>query len=91
MAQFTSLQQVSLLSTTVSQMSSSQQNLAASSYLGRVVTMNGSNSTKVSGPVTAVDLSGTTPTLQVNGTYYPLGSLVSVSAAAATSNTTTAN
>jgi flagellar basal-body rod modification protein FlgD len=94
MAQFTSLQQVSTLSTTISQMSSNQQSLAASNYLGQVVTMSDGNNSKVSGTVTAVDLSGTTPTLQVNGTYYPLTSLLSVSSASATTTaakTTTTN
>ncbi len=81
MAQFTSLQQVSTLSTTISQMSSNQQNLAASSYLGQMVTMNAGNNSTISGVVTGVDLSGTTPNLEVNGTSYPLTSLLSVSSA----------
>jgi flagellar basal-body rod modification protein FlgD len=81
MAQFTSLQQVSTLSTAVSQMSSNQQNLAASSYLGQMVTMNTGNNTTVSGVVTGVDLSGTTPNLRINGISYPLTSLLSVSSA----------
>jgi flagellar basal-body rod modification protein FlgD len=94
MAQFTSLQQVNTLSTTISQMSGNEQNLAASTYLGRTVTMNNGNSGTVSGQVTAIDFSGTTPTLQINGTYYPLTSLLSVSSAPAAStaaNTTPTN
>jgi flagellar basal-body rod modification protein FlgD len=79
MAQFTSLQQMNTLTSTVAQLSSSQQNLGASSYLGKTVKMNDGNSSTVSGVVTSVDLSGTTPTLQVNGTSYPLTSLLSVS------------
>jgi flagellar basal-body rod modification protein FlgD len=89
MAQFTSLQQVSTLSTTMSQMSSNQQNLAASSYLGQMVTMNTGNNSTVSGLVTGVDLSGTTPNLQVNGTSYPLTSLLSVSSASSSTTTGT--
>ena len=89
MAQFTSLQQVSTLSTTMSQMSSNQQNLAASSYLGQMVTMNTGNNSTVSGLVTGVDLSGTTPHLQVNGTSYPLTSLLSVSSASSSTTTGT--
>jgi flagellar basal-body rod modification protein FlgD len=79
MAQFTSLQQMNTLTSTVAQLSSSQQNLGASSYLGKTVKMNDGNNSTVSGVVTSVDLSGTTPTLQVNGTSYPLTSLLSVS------------
>jgi len=89
MAQFTSLQQVSTLSNTMSQMSSNQQNLAASSYLGQMVTMNTGNNSTVSGLVTGVDLSGTTPNLQVNGTSYPLTSLLSVSSASSSTTTGT--
>jgi flagellar basal-body rod modification protein FlgD len=89
MAQFTSLQQVSTLSTTISQMSSNQQNLAASSYLGQMVTMNTGNNSTVSGVVTGVDLSGTTPSLMINGTSYPLTSLLSVSAAPSSTNAAT--
>ena len=81
MAQFTSLQQVSTLSNTISLMRSDQQNLAATNYLGRVVTMSNGNSATVTGTVTDVNTSGSSPTLQVNGTYYPLGSLLSVSSA----------
>jgi hypothetical protein len=62
-------------------MSSNQQNLAASSYLGQMVTMNTGNNTTVSGVVTGVDLSGTTPNLRINGISYPLTSLLSVSSA----------
>jgi flagellar basal-body rod modification protein FlgD len=77
------------LSTTVSQLNSNQQNLAASNYLGKSVTMNNGNGSTVSGLVTAVDVSGTTPTLQVNGTSYPLTSLISISSAS--SSTTASN
>jgi flagellar basal-body rod modification protein FlgD len=90
MAQFTSLQQVNTLSTAVSQMSSNQQNLAASIYLGQMVTMNTGNNSTVSGKVTAVDLSGTTPNLEINGTFYPLTSLLSVSSAASSNTPSTA-
>jgi len=83
MAQFTSLQQVNTLSSEVSLMRSDQQQLAAVSYLGRTVTMDDGNKGTVSGPVTSVNTSGTTPQLQVNGTYYPLTSLLSVAPASA--------
>jgi flagellar basal-body rod modification protein FlgD len=90
MAQFTSLQQVSTLSDQVTSMRSDQQKFAAANYLGRNVTMNTGNNTTVTGEVTAVDTSGDTPNLQVNGTCYPLTSLLSVSAPPVTS-TSTAN
>ena len=83
MAQFTSLQQMNTLSSTVAVMSSSQQQLAAVSYLGANVTMNNGKNGTVSGTVTSVDTSGSTPQLQVNGTYYPVTSLLSVAPAAA--------
>jgi flagellar basal-body rod modification protein FlgD len=89
MAQFTSLQQVNTLSNTVSVMSSSQQQLAAVSYIGANVTMNNGNNGTVSGQVTSVDTSGSTPQLQVNGTYYPLTSLLSVAPAAALATNST--
>ncbi len=94
MAQFTSLQQMNTLSSTVAVMSSSQQQLAAVSYIGANVTMNNGKNGTVSGTVTSVDTSGSTPQLQVNGTYYPLTSLLSVAPAAAlatTSNTPSTN
>jgi flagellar basal-body rod modification protein FlgD len=87
MAQFTSLQQVNTLSSTVSTMSNSQQQLAAVSYLGATVTMSNGNNGTVSGQVTSVDTSGTTPQLMVNGTLYPLTSLLSVSPAPALTTT----
>lgn len=89
MAQFTSLQQMNTLSSTVSVMSSSQQQLAAVSYLGRNVTMDNGNSGTAVGTVTAVDTSGSTPQLQVNGTYYPLTSLLSVAPASPSTTPTT--
>jgi flagellar basal-body rod modification protein FlgD len=83
MAQFTSLQQVNTLSSQVSLLASGQQQLAAVSYLGCTVTMNNGNNGTVSGTVTSVNTSGATPQLQVNGTYYPLTSLISVAPAPA--------
>jgi len=78
MAQFTSLQQMNTLSSEVSLMRSDQQQLAAVSYLGRTVTMDDGNKGTVSGAVTSVNTSGSTPQLEVNGTFYPITSLLSV-------------
>ena len=91
MAQFTSLQQVNTLSTQISLMRSDQQKLAATAYLGRTVTMDGGNSTVISGEVTAIDTSGDTPQLKVNGTFYSLSALLSVAPTpASNTNTSTA-
>jgi flagellar basal-body rod modification protein FlgD len=87
MAQFTSLQQMNTLSSTVSTMSNSQQQLAAVSYIGATVTMSNGNNGTVSGQVTSVDTSGTMPQLMVNGAPYPLTSLLSVSPAPALATT----
>jgi len=66
MAQFTSLQQMS-------DMSKSQQMLTSAGYLGRNVTVqdpaSGENTT---GLVSAIDNSGSSPALVINGTSYPL-------------------
>lgn len=90
MAQFTSLEQVNTLTNQVTQMRSDQQKVAAAAYFGRTVTMDDGNGGTVSGEVTSIDTSGTTPQLQVQGTYYPLSSLISVDQPAA-QPTTTAN
>ncbi len=78
MAQFTSLQQMSSLTTEIDQMRSDQQKLASTSDLGRSVTMDDGNGKTVTGTVSAVDTSGATPQLKVNGAYYPLSALLSV-------------
>ena len=60
-------------------------------YLGRTVTMDGGNSTVISGEVTAIDTSGDTPQLKVNGTFYSLSALLSVAPTpASNTNTSTA-
>jgi len=66
-AQFTSLQQMT-------QLSQQQQMLTGSSYIGRNVTVQNLDGTQVTGPVTALDNSGTTPALFINGTSYTLNS-----------------
>jgi len=88
MAQFTSLQQVNTLTDQVTQLRTDQQKVAAAAYFGRTVTMDDGNGGTVSGAVTAVDTSGTTPQLQVNNTYYPLSSLLSIDQPAPSSGTT---
>ena len=84
MAQFTSLQQVNTLTDQVTQLRADQQKVAAAAYFGRTVTMDNGNGGTVSGVVTSVDTSGTTPQLQINNTYYPLSSLLSIDQPAST-------
>ncbi len=78
MAQFTSLQQMSSLTTEIDQMRSDQQKLASTAYLGRTVTMDAGNGKTATGTVDAVDTSGATPLLQVGGAFYALSALLSV-------------
>ncbi|MDD2763099.1 MAG: flagellar hook capping FlgD N-terminal domain-containing protein [Opitutaceae bacterium] len=80
MAQFTSLQQMSSLSSEITLMRGDQQKLAASTYLGRNVTLDDGNQGTVSGCVTSVNTAGDVPQLEVNGIFYPLSSLISVDA-----------
>ncbi len=91
MAQFTSLAQTSSINTQVTSLNSSQQNAAASNLLGRDVTIKNSDGTSISGVVSSVDISGSTPQLTVNGLAYPLTSVVTVQTAdpSATPVTTT--
>ena len=80
MAQFTSLQQMT-------QLTQSQQMLTGSSYLGLNVTVqDAASGVKTTGVVSAIDNSGTTPALVINGTSYPMSQIKNVqlpSAAAA--------
>jgi flagellar basal-body rod modification protein FlgD len=64
-AQFTSLQQMS-------QLNQQQQMLTGTSYIGRNVTVENTNGQEITGLVTALDNSGTTPALVINGTSYTL-------------------
>jgi flagellar basal-body rod modification protein FlgD len=89
-AQFTGLQQTSTLVQQMTQLSA-QQNLAnANSYLGRQVTVNAGNGVTVVGPVTAVDASGTTPQVVINGKAYDVASVIRVETAPLSSNPPTA-
>ena len=65
MAQFSSLQQMSL-------MQANQQQLNAASYIGRNVTVQDTSGNVVTGTVTAVDNTGTEPAIVINNTSYTL-------------------
>jgi flagellar basal-body rod modification protein FlgD len=70
-AQFTALQQTTTLTQNMTQM-------AANSYIGRQVSVNSTTGQTVTGTVTGVDTSGTTPNLLINGAEYPLNNLLSI-------------
>jgi flagellar basal-body rod modification protein FlgD len=76
-AQFTALQQSTTLTQNMSQM-------AAASYVGRTVSINSSTGQTVTGTVSGVDTSGTTPNLIINGAEYPMANLLSINPPAAT-------
>lgn len=80
MAQFSSLQQMS-------QLSADQQQLTAAGYLGRYVTIKDSTGKIVTGQVSAVDYSGSSPALDINGVNYPLSLVQRVAPAPAATPT----
>lgn len=84
-AQFTALQQTSTLTQSMTQM-------AAANYIGSQVQVSTPiTGATVTGTVTGVDTSGTTPNLIVNGAEYPLTNLLQITAPAAASTSTTAS
>lgn len=89
MAQFTSLEQQSSINTQVTALNSSQQDTAATLLLGQTVSVKKSDGTTVSGLVSSVDLSGTTPQITVNGAAYPYSSVTKVSFPTGTSSAAT--
>jgi flagellar basal-body rod modification protein FlgD len=70
-AQFTALQQATTLTQQVSQM-------AANTYIGRQVSVNNGNGQLVTGTVSAIDTSGSAPSLIINGIEYPISNLVGI-------------
>ncbi len=79
-AQFTALQQTTTLTQNMTQM-------AANSYIGRQVMVNSSTGQTVTGTVTGVDTSGTTPNLLINGAEYPLSNLLGIDPPTASTST----
>jgi flagellar basal-body rod modification protein FlgD len=86
MAQFSALQQSSTMSKTLTAMQTDQQRATANSYLGHRVTVDVGDGTTASGDVTAIDNSGSSPTLVVNGNAYALSSVLRVEPAAISNN-----
>lgn len=86
MASFTSLAQVNTLTKQVTTMGNYQSLATATSYLGRTVTVQGADkdAAAVTGVVTKVDSSGSEPTILVDGTYYKLSQVQSVTSSTGT-------
>jgi len=78
-AQITTLQQAQTLTSDTEAMAATQAKGTAASYLGYLGTVTDSSGNTVSGQITGVDTSGTTPRLQINNQYYDLSSLQSLS------------
>src|ERR1700689_4753663 len=71
MAQFTSLQQMGTLNSTMTSYVTQQQPVEAQTYLGQQVTLTDSTGATVTGTVTGITLpSGGNPQIVVNGTSY---------------------
>lgn len=87
MAQFTALDQSKSLLTEVTAMSAKQDFVTANSYIGRHVTFDDGNGGLVSGDVTGVDTTDTTPRLVVGDKTYPLSSVLLVEPGTATATT----
>lgn len=90
MAQFTSLEQSTSLVQQMTLLRANQQQLTATGYLGRTVTVENGDGASVTGEVTAVDNSGAEPALVVDGVNYPLSSVRRIEPAPASASATTA-
>ena len=88
MAQFSALEQSKTMATDMAGLNSEQDVTAANSYLGHRVTVNQADGTTDTGDVTAVDLSGASPQLSVNGKLYSLSSVLLVEPGSVTAQPT---
>ena len=77
-AQFSSLQQTQTLVQQITQLSAAQSLATANSYLGKLVTVDLGHGQTAVGNVTAVDASGGTPKLIVNGQAVSLSAVLYV-------------
>lgn len=90
MAQFTSLQQMATLNSSMTSYIGEQQPVDAQSYLGKQVSLTDSTGATVSGTVSGVALSaGNNPQIVVNGTSYDPSSVTSILPAGSSSTTAT--
>lgn len=78
MAQFSSLEQSKTLSADMAAMRSDQQRAVANSYLGHRVTIDAGKGERVTGDVTAIDVSGPAPKLVIGGAAYSLSAVLRV-------------
>jgi flagellar basal-body rod modification protein FlgD len=78
MAQMGSMQSMAEMALSVTQLSGSQTLLLANSYLGKQVSLLDADGKSVTGQVSAIDGSGTTPKLKVGDIYYPLSAVTRV-------------
>lgn len=77
-AQFTSLEQATSMATDLAALRTEQQRVVANSYLGHRVTVDAGNDQFDAGDVSAVDNSGSSPRLIVNGKPYNLSAVLRV-------------
>jgi flagellar basal-body rod modification protein FlgD len=77
-AQFSALEQSTNMADQLTLMRADQQRAVATSYLGHRVTVDAGSSLTVTGDVTAIDNSGSTPQIVVNGTPYSLSAVLRV-------------
>jgi flagellar basal-body rod modification protein FlgD len=80
-AEFTMVQQLDSVSSEMTSVLAASQQSAATSYIGRQIVGTSSTGSPVSGVVTGVDLSTSTPQLQVGSDSVPIGNVTSVTAA----------
>ena len=88
-AQFSSLEQSTTMAEQLTQMRADQQRVVANSYLGHHVTIDAGTDQSVSGDVTAIDNSGTSPQLVVNGKSYSLSAVLRVEPSVVSTTATT--
>lgn len=79
MAQFTSLEQTQVMQADLAQMRDQQAAAQANALLGRQVTLQADANHTVQGLVTAISIGSGKPQLLVNGQYYSIDNLLSVS------------
>jgi len=78
MAQFSSLQTSQNMQTNLTEMNSQQQFSTAAGLLGQTVQVQNSDKTVTQGAVTAIQMNSGTPLLVINGQYYSLSQVTSV-------------
>lgn len=76
MAQFTSLEQSSAMSATMTEIRGQQQIATANSYLGLHAVVEDAEGNLLSGQVTAVDTTTDKPMLEIGGRYYDLSAVL---------------